>query len=105
VIDNSAADGLAASFIYLLSNRGRAIRHLQRHPGLPFVSSAIIDVTGVAERPDVELFGPLLQVIRAEDFDRAIAKAMRGDTGSRWGGSAGRRRTTAGSRPTCARAR
>jgi len=76
VIDNAAADGLAESFIYLLSNGGRAIRHLQRKDqGLPLVSPAIIDVTGVAERPDVELFGPLLQVVRVEDFDQAIAEA------------------------------
>ena len=27
------------------------------------------------ERPDVELFGPLLQVIRVDDFDQAIAEA------------------------------
>jgi succinylglutamic semialdehyde dehydrogenase len=27
------------------------------------------------ERPDVELFGPLLQVIKVDDFDQAIAEA------------------------------
>lgn len=76
VIDNAAADGLAESFIHLLSNGGRAIRHLQRRdPALPFLSPAIIDVTAVAERPDIELFGPLLQVIRVEDFDHALAEA------------------------------
>jgi len=76
VIDNAAADGLTESFIYLLTNGGRAIRHMQRRdPSLPFVSPAIIDVTGVAERPDVELFGPLLQVIRVDDFDEAISEA------------------------------
>src|SRR3546814_9300639 len=29
----------------------------------------------MAERPDIELFGPVLQVIRAHDFDAAIAEA------------------------------
>ena len=29
------------------------------------------------ERPDVELFGPLLQVIRVETFEAAIAEAKR----------------------------
>jgi succinylglutamic semialdehyde dehydrogenase len=29
----------------------------------------------MAERPDVELFGPILQVIRVDDFDAAIAQA------------------------------
>jgi succinylglutamic semialdehyde dehydrogenase len=35
----------------------------------------LIDVTNVRDRPDHELFGPLLQVIRAPDFDAAIREA------------------------------
>ena len=42
---------------------------------LPFLTPGIIDVTAIADRPDVELFGPLLQVIRVADFDAAIAEA------------------------------
>jgi succinylglutamic semialdehyde dehydrogenase len=76
VIDGSAADGLTESFLYLLSHGGRAIKHMVRTRGdLPFLSPAIIDTTKVADRPDVELFGPLLQVIRVEDLDEAIAEA------------------------------
>ncbi len=76
VIDNAAADGLAESFVYLLSNGGRPIKHLVRaDKNLPFLSPAIIDTTAMAERPDVELFGPLLQVIKVNDFDAAIAEA------------------------------
>ncbi|MBC2670410.1 succinylglutamate-semialdehyde dehydrogenase [Novosphingobium piscinae] len=76
VIDNAAADGLTESFVYLLSNGGRPIKHMVRpHADLPFLSPAIIDTTAMAERPDVELFGPLLQVIRVDDFDAAIAEA------------------------------
>jgi succinylglutamic semialdehyde dehydrogenase len=76
VIDNEAADGLTDSFVYLLSNGGRAIKHLIRpDESLPFLSPAIIDTTALAERPDVELFGPILQVIRVDDFDQAIAEA------------------------------
>ncbi len=76
VIDNDAADGLTESFLYLMSNGGRAIKHLVRlHEDRPFLSPAIIDITGMKERPDVELFGPLLQVIRVDDFDEAIAEA------------------------------
>ncbi len=78
VIDNEAADGLTESFVYLLSNGGRPILHMRRlREGLPFLSPAMIDVTDMAERPDVELFGPLLQVIRVDDFDQAIAEANR----------------------------
>lgn len=76
VIDNRTADGLTESFVYLLSSGGRPIKHMVRlREDLPFLSPAIIDVTGVAERPDVELFGPLLQVIKVNDFDEAIAEA------------------------------
>ena len=76
VIDNQAADGLTESFLYLLSNGGKAIKHLVRpRDDLPFLSPAIIDVTGVKDRPDVELFGPLLQVSKVDDFDEAIAEA------------------------------
>ena len=76
VIDNAAADGLLESFVYLLSSGGRPIKHMVRaDPKLPFLSPAIIDTTAMTERPDVELFGPLLQVIKVDDFDAAIAEA------------------------------
>lgn len=76
VIDNASADGLTESFLYLLSHGGKAIKHLIRtQDDLPFLSPAIIDVTDVKDRPDVELFGPLLQVVRVNDFDEAIAEA------------------------------
>ena len=76
VIDNAAADGLTESFLYLLSHGGKAIKHLVRPDDrLPFLSPAIIDTTGMKDRPDVELFGPILQVIRVDDFDQAIAEA------------------------------
>ncbi len=39
------------------------------------LTPGILDVTAVAERPDEELFGPLLQVIRYKDFPAAIAEA------------------------------
>lgn len=76
VIDNEAADALTESFVYLLSNGGRPIKHMVRtEPNKPFLTPAIIDTTAMKERPDVELFGPLLQVIRVDDFDQAIAEA------------------------------
>lgn len=85
VIDNEAADGLTESFLWLMSHGGRPIKHMVRtRPGLPFLSPAIIDVTAMKERPDVELFGPLLQIVRVADFDAAIAEA----NGSRYGLSA-----------------
>jgi len=76
VIDMQAADQLTESFLYLLSHGGKALSHMKRpRDGLPFVSPGLIDVTKMTERPDVELFGPLLQVIKVDDFDQAIAEA------------------------------
>ncbi|WP_421721780.1 succinylglutamate-semialdehyde dehydrogenase [Aurantiacibacter suaedae] len=76
VIDMRTADQLTESFLYLISNGGKAISHMRRpREGLPFVTPALVDVTDMAERPDVELFGPLLQVVRVDDFDAAIAEA------------------------------
>ena len=76
VIDGATADQLTESFLYLISNGGRPLVPMRPlHQQLPFVSPAIVDVTAMAERPDVELFGPLLQVIKVDEFDQAIAEA------------------------------
>ena len=76
VIDNQAADQLGEAFLYLLSKGGKPIVHLRRpQQDLPFVTPGIIDVSEMSERPDVELFGPLLQVSKVEDFDQALAEA------------------------------
>ena len=76
VIDNAVADQLVESFLYFLSNGGKAIKHMQRaDDSLPFLSPAIIDTTAIEDRPDVELFGPLLQVIRVANLDEGIAEA------------------------------
>ena len=76
VIDNDTAERLMESFVALMTGGGRALLHMRRSvPDLPFLSPGIIDVTDVAERPDLELFGPLLQVIRVPDLDSAITEA------------------------------
>jgi succinylglutamic semialdehyde dehydrogenase len=45
--------------------------------GIPFLRPGILDVTALKDRPDEEVFGPLLQVIRVNDFDAAINEANR----------------------------
>lgn len=76
VIDNEAADGLTESFLILMSNGGHVVRHMTRPVrDRPFLTPGIIDVTDMAERPDIELFGPLLQVVRVDSFEAAIAEA------------------------------
>ena len=46
-------------------------------PRLAMLSPGLIDVTKVKDRPDAELFGPVLQVIRVTDFEAAIVEANR----------------------------
>ncbi len=76
VIDNQAADQLMESFLALMTAGGRPLAHMRRlYPDLPFLTPGIIDTTDVPERPDIELFGPLLQVIRVPDLDSAVAEA------------------------------
>lgn len=76
VIDNGAADQLQDAFLELMGRGGRAIRRLDRpRDELPFLTPAILDVTEVERRPDAELFGPVLQLVRVPDFDAAIAEA------------------------------
>lgn len=86
VIDNRAADNLVAGFADLIARGGRVIRPLARlHDGKPLLSPGLIDVTAIADRPDAEHFGPLLQVIRVPDFDAALTEA----NATRFGLSAG----------------
>jgi len=76
VIDNAAADALQEGFLDLVLKGGRALKHLERpEQDKPFLTPAIIDVTGIANRPDTEMFGPILQVIRVPDFDAALIEA------------------------------
>lgn len=76
VIDNDVAAGLQESFLSLMMKGGQPIRQLDRpRPDRPFLSPALIDMTGVKDRPDAELFGPILQMVRVADFDEALAEA------------------------------
>jgi succinylglutamic semialdehyde dehydrogenase len=76
VIDNAAADRLNESFLALQTAGGRALIHMRRpDPDRPFLTPGIVDTTDIPERPDIELFGPILQVIRVPDLDAAIAEA------------------------------
>jgi succinylglutamic semialdehyde dehydrogenase len=76
MIDNAAADAVDEAFLDLILKGGRPLHHMRRlNPDLPFLTPGLIDVTRVAIRPDIEYFGPLLQVVRVPDFDAAIAEA------------------------------
>lgn len=76
VIDKDVCDNLIESYLALMSRGGSPIKHLKvAEQGRPFLTPGIIDVTDMDDRPDIELFGPLLQVIRVPDFTSAIIEA------------------------------
>jgi len=76
MIDLAAADHLQEQWLGLMMKGGKPLRRLDRPvEGRPYLTPALIDVTDVADRPDEELFGPVLQMIRVKDFDAAIDEA------------------------------
>jgi succinylglutamic semialdehyde dehydrogenase len=78
VIDEMAAEILMDQWVGLIMKGGMPIRRLERpHDDKPFLTPALIDVTNAKDRPDAELFGPVLQMIRGKDFDAAIDEANR----------------------------
>lgn len=75
LISPQAADGVLAAQDDLIAAGARALLKARRHEaGGAFLTPGLVDVTGV-DTPDEEVFGPLLQVRRAPDFDAAIALA------------------------------
>jgi succinylglutamic semialdehyde dehydrogenase len=76
VIDNAAADHVQSQWLDLMMKGGKPLRRLDRpFQGRPYLTPAMIDVTDVRDRPDEEIFGPVLQLVRVKDFDAAIAEA------------------------------
>jgi succinylglutamic semialdehyde dehydrogenase len=76
VIDNAAADQVQEQWLNLMMKGGKALSRLDRpEKDKPFLTPALIDVSDVRDRPDEEIFGPVLQVIRVKDFDAAIEEA------------------------------
>jgi succinylglutamic semialdehyde dehydrogenase len=72
----AAADHLQEQWLELMMKGGKPIRRLDRPvPDRPFLTPALIDVTTIGDRPDEELFGPVLQMTRVKDFDAAIDEA------------------------------
>ncbi|WP_177346345.1 succinylglutamate-semialdehyde dehydrogenase [Pseudomonas sp. MF6396] len=76
VISLGAARALLDAQAQLLASGAQSLLPMtQPQADAALLTPGIIDVTSVAERPDEEFFGPLLQVIRYSDFDAAIREA------------------------------
>ena len=76
LIDGAAADHVQEQWLNLMMKGGKPLCRLDRpDKEKPFLTPALIDVTEIRDRPDEEIFGPVLQVIRVKDFDAAIKEA------------------------------
>ena len=76
VISTGAAEKLLLAQDALIKGGAIALLNMTSlQAGTALLSPGILDVTDVAGLPDEEYFGPLLQVTRYDDFDRAIAIA------------------------------
>ncbi|WP_442109003.1 succinylglutamate-semialdehyde dehydrogenase [Pseudomonas sp. NUPR-001] len=76
VVSLAAAKALLDAQAQLLANGAVSLLTMtQPQASAALLTPGIVDVTAVADRPDEEFFGPLLQVIRYSDFDAAIAEA------------------------------
>jgi len=76
LISEQAADNMVKAQQSLVDLGAMVIVSLEKlESGTGFVSPGLIDVTNIPLLPDEEHFGPLLQVIRYNQFDEAIAGA------------------------------
>ncbi len=76
VIDTAAADHVQEQWLNLMMKGGKPLRRLDRpFEERPYLTPALIDVTAIGDRPDEEIFGPVLQLIRVKDFQAAIDEA------------------------------
>ncbi|MFI4875338.1 MAG: succinylglutamate-semialdehyde dehydrogenase [Blastopirellula sp. JB062] len=76
LIHSAAVDGILHEQQRLVDAGGAALLACRRlEKGAAFLSPGVIDVTACGARTDEEVFGPLLQVIRVDDFAAAIHEA------------------------------
>jgi succinylglutamic semialdehyde dehydrogenase len=77
MISSNAAAAMASAQAELIKMGATSLLSLEHtDPSTGFVTPGIIDVTSIeSNMPDEEHFGPLLKVIRFDDFDKAIESA------------------------------
>lgn len=79
VITAAAAEKVLAAQRALIARGARLLLEARRLDGRrpALLSPGILDATAAIDRPDEEVFGPLLQVIRVADFAAALREANR----------------------------
>lgn len=82
LISADAAGALLQAQSNLLSSGASPLLAMARSDRSPaLLTPGILDVTPLADRPDVEHFGPLLQLVRVPTFEAALAEANRTEHG------------------------
>lgn len=86
LINKAAAEIVIGKYEEMIKRGGKPLYPLKRlKQGAAFISPSIVDVTAILEQEDEEIFGPLLQVIRVDNFEETIHEANK----TRYGLSAG----------------
>jgi succinylglutamic semialdehyde dehydrogenase len=76
VIHSLSATRILAAQNNLVERGGMILEEVRpTEQGVPFLRPGIVDATGITNMPDEEIFGPVLQVVRVESFEKAIAVA------------------------------
>lgn len=76
LVSGQAAAQAIAFHDDLIARGGQSLLPLQAlEQGGGFVTPGIVDMSGVRDVPDEELFGPLIQIYRVRDFETAIHQA------------------------------
>jgi succinylglutamic semialdehyde dehydrogenase len=76
LISKKAADNVLEEQETLIKSGAQAIVPVERiKEDTAFLSPGLLDITNIPMKEDLEIFGPLLQVIRVKDFKEAIKEA------------------------------
>jgi len=76
LISNDAVKKITSQYKNLINLGGIPLSELKRlDEKLPFLAPGLLDVSNLKERPDEEIFGPLLQLLWVDDFEVALLEA------------------------------
>ena len=75
VISQRAGQGLLAAQDELRKKGGKSLVAMSAVNNKAMLKPGIMDTTKVKNRPDKEIFGPFLQLIRVKNFDEAVKEA------------------------------
>ena len=75
VIDDEAAEKVLSAQSHFIDRGAQPLIACSPEDRISMLRPGLLDVTDVPDRPDKEVFGPLLTIIRVKDFSEAIDQA------------------------------